>query len=183
MFTCPACDQPINQATEVCPYCGTNIAPVPPAKRREQQRKGLLITMIGGLVLVGGIWAIIWIVLPKPNVAPPAVAEAGAIAALREAAAVVNSYARREGGYPNTIEQVSSRASAAFASARNQGYYLIYQAGSPGSDGSIHSFELLARPDYYGYRNFYIDQTGVIRATSENRPATVHDPPSREYDR
>jgi hypothetical protein len=178
MFTCPACGQPVNQATEVCPYCGTDIAPAPPARSREVQRKGLIVTLVGALILVGAIWGIVYFVLPKPNVAPAPVAEAGAISALHEAAAVVNTYNRREGGYPTTIEQVSQQVSQAYADARGSGYYLVYRPGSPGSDGNIHTFALLARPNYYGYRNFYIDQTGVIRATHDNRPATAHDPPA-----
>jgi len=32
------------------------------------------------------------------------------------------------------------------------------------------------RAGNYGYRNFYADETGVIRATRENRPATPQDP-------
>lgn len=177
MFTCPACDQPVNQATEVCPYCGTDIAPAPAARRREVQRKGLIITLVVALVLVGGIWAIVWFVMPKSDVSAPAVAEAGAIHALREAAAVVNSYDRRVGGYPVSIDQVSEQARPAFAAARSNGYYLVYKPGSPGSDGNIHTFVLLARPDYYGYRNFYIDQTGILRATHADRPATAQDQP------
>ena len=177
MVACPACDQPVNQATEVCPYCGTDIAPAPPARRREAQRKGLIVTLIVALFLILGIWGIFWFVLPKPNVAPPALAEAGAINALHEAADVVNNYNRRQGGYPDTIEQVSDQASQAYSDARGSGYYLVYRPGAHGADGGIHTFILLARPNYYGYRNFYIDQTGVIRATRDNRPATAHDPP------
>src|SRR5579884_3761482 len=157
MFTCPACDQTVNPATEVCPYCGADIAPAPGVGRREAQRKGLVYSLIAALVFVAGIWAIIWFVLPKPRVAPPAVAETGALHALREAAAAVNAYSRQQGGFPNTIEQVREQAAQAYAEARSNGYHLIYRPGSPGEDGTIHTFILLARPEYYGYRNFYID--------------------------
>ena len=46
-----------------------------------------------------------------------------------------------------------------------------------GPGGRVHNFVLLARPGNYGYRNFYLDETGVLRATQENRPATAQDPP------
>ncbi len=177
MFTCPSCDQTINPASEICPYCHADLVPARPAAHRQQQRRGLLITIAAALAVVGGILAVFYFVLPKPSVAPPAIAESAAVAALRQAAAAVQSYDRREGGYPVTIVQVQDQASAAFANARGNGYYLVYQAGAPASDGNIHSFVLLARPDYYGYRNFYVDQTGVIRATRQNRPATAQDPP------
>jgi hypothetical protein len=177
MFTCPACEQPINQASEICPYCGADLAPAPAAKRRNAQHKGLVITLVGALILVCCIWAIVWFVLPHPDVPPRAEAEAGAIAALHRVRAVLEDYQRRQGTFPNTIEQVSGAAGAAYANARGEGYSLIYRAGKPGSDGNIHQFVLLARPDFYGYRSFYLDQTGVIRATRQDRPATAHDPP------
>ncbi len=177
MFTCPSCEQTINPASEICPYCHAELVPARPAAHHKEQRRGLLITIAAALALVGGIWAVFYFVLPKPTVAPPPIAESAAVAALRQAAAAVQSYARHEGGYPVTIVQVQSQASAAFASARGNGYYLVYRAGSPGNDGNIHSFVLLARPDYYGYRNFYVDQTGIVRATRQNRPADAHDPP------
>jgi hypothetical protein len=177
MFTCPACDRPINQASEICPYCGVDLAPEPVARRRTAQRKGLVITLIVALLLVGFIWGMVWFVLPRTDMPPRAQAEAGAVAALRRVNAILNNYRRQDGTYPNTIEEVSGEAGAAYASARRAGYSLLYEAGSPGSDGNIHDFVLLARPRYYGYRSFYLDQTGVIRSTLEDRPATVHDPP------
>ena len=177
MFTCPSCEQTINLASEICPYCHAEIVPAKPAARRQEQRRGLLITIAAALVVVGGILAVFYFVLPKPSVAPPAIAESAAVASLRQAAVAVQAYGRRGGGYPDTIVQVQDQVNAAFASARHNGYYLVYRAGSPGSDGNIHSFILLARPDYYGYRNFYVDQTGVIRSTRQNRPATAQDPP------
>ncbi len=177
MFTCPACERPINQASEVCPYCGADLAPAPVAKRQRYQRKGLVITLVGALVLVACIWAIIWFVLPHPDVPPRGEAEAGAIAALRQVDTALNNYMRRQGTYPDTIEQVSGAAGPSYASARSEGYTLVYRAGQPGSDGNIRQFILLARPHIYGYRSFYLDQTGVIRATRESRAANAQDPP------
>lgn len=177
MFTCPGCDQAINPASEICPYCGADLAPEPRQKRRDAQRKGLIITLIGALVLVGAVWGMVWLVLPKPDVPPHAEAEAGAIGALREASRVITAYQQREGTYPFTIDQVQSQAASAYTIARSEGYSLTYRPGAPGSDGNIHTFVLLARPEYYGYRNFYVDQTGVIRSTRQNRAATDHDPP------
>jgi hypothetical protein len=36
---------------------------------------------------------------------------------------------------------------------------------------------LVARAGNFGYLNFYVDQTGVTRATSEDRAATAQDAP------
>lgn len=55
------------------------------------------------------------------------------------------------------------------------GYAFSYQVGETGQ-----SYTISARPTKYGksgMRSFLTDQTGVIRATPENRPATAHDLP------
>ncbi len=61
--------------------------------------------------------------------------------------------------------------------AQSEGYQLQYTPGPASSDGLVHNYVLLARPGNYGYSNFYTDETGVLRATRENRPATAQDPP------
>lgn len=175
MFTCPACEQTINPASEICPYCGADLAPA--ARRRTAQRKGLLVTLVGALALVGGVWAMVWFILPRPAIPPRAASEAGAVAELQQVRALLDSYKLREGTYPSTIDQVAGQASRLFAGARRQGYFLVYQPGPPETGGNILRFVLLARPELYGYSNFYLDQTGVIRSTRDNRPATSGDPP------
>jgi hypothetical protein len=177
MYTCPSCDRPINSASEVCPYCGKDIAPSPPGKRSRDRRQGLLMTLFGSAVLVCGVWALVWFVLPRPPVAPHRQAEAYAVSSMRQIATAVFAFAKREGGYPASIEQVSDQTSSAFETALQQGYHIVYRAGAAGNDGDIHTFTLLARPEYYGFWNLYTDQTGVIRATREDRPARAQDPP------
>ncbi|HVB98284.1 MAG TPA: hypothetical protein VNJ12_02985 [Candidatus Dormibacteraeota bacterium] len=177
MFTCPSCEQTINSASEVCPYCGANLAPEPVATRRKAQRKGLLWTLVGAALVIGAVWAMVWLVLPKPDVPDHAEAEAGAISALRQVVKIVAAYDKEQGTYPNTIQEVSGQASAVYSGAHTEGYSLVYLPGPAGSDGNIHAFVMLARPEYYGYRNFYVDQTGVIRSTKQNREATIRDRP------
>ncbi len=177
MFTCPHCEQTINPASEVCPYCRADLAPEPAATRRNAQRKGLIWTLVGAAVLIAAVWAMVWLVLPKPNLPSHADAEAGAIAALRQAVNVVATYQRRQGTFPNTIQEVSGPATAAYSAARAEGYSLLYIPGPVESDGNIHRFVILARPEYYGFRHFFVDQTGVIRSTKENREATSRDRP------
>ena len=177
MFTCPHCEQTINPASEVCPYCKADLAPEPLAIRQEAQRKGLIWTLVGAAVLVAAVWAMVWLVFPKPDVPDHAQAESGAISALRQVVGVVTAYRRRQGTYPYTIQEVTGQATAAYNSARAEGYTLVYLPGPVQNDGNIHSFVMLARPEYYGYLHFYVDQTGVIRATKQNREATSHDPP------
>ncbi len=62
-----------------------------------------------------------------------------------------------------------------------KGYQFTYQAGLPGVDGIIKSYTLLARPmEPCPGRcscSYFMDQTGVLRMTKENHPATVDDLP------
>ncbi len=62
-----------------------------------------------------------------------------------------------------------------------KGYEFTYMAGLPGADGIIRSYTLTARPNEPCPRHcscsFFMDETGVVRLTKENRAATVDDPP------
>ncbi len=70
---------------------------------------------------------------------------------------------------------------AAVGQLQLKGYQFTYTAGLPGADGIIKSFTLIARPiEPCPGRcscSFFMDQTGVLRRTTENRPATADDPP------
>lgn len=63
------------------------------------------------------------------------------------------------------------------------GYHFTYQPaalGPPEQSGHITSYTLSARPIEYGRtgkRSFFMDESGVIRLTIKDRPATPHDPP------
>jgi type IV pilus assembly protein PilA len=60
------------------------------------------------------------------------------------------------------------------------GYRLTYTPGQPDKDGHIGTYTVTARPLEFGKsgrRSYFTDQSGVIRVTEENRPATVKDPP------
>lgn len=61
------------------------------------------------------------------------------------------------------------------------GYTLTYTSGPKDANGKIQTYTISARPDAYyqrdGLPSYFTDQTGVIRMTKEDRPATVNDPP------
>lgn len=59
-------------------------------------------------------------------------------------------------------------------------YNFSYAPGKPDRHGLISSFTISARPVKYGKtgrRSFFVDETGFIRFTSEDRAATAHDTP------
>jgi hypothetical protein len=83
---------------------------------------------------------------------------------------------------PGTPPSATSAGSAlpALEGGIRLGYRFTYVSGKPDSTGFTASYSLSARPLRYRRgtrRNFYTDQTGVIRFTKEDREATAQDPP------
>lgn len=64
------------------------------------------------------------------------------------------------------------------AHGKRRHYLFTYKPGAMGQDGKIATYTLTARPVKWetGRVSFFTDQTGVIRWTRENRPATANDP-------
>lgn len=75
----------------------------------------------------------------------------------------------------------ASLIDSSLASGTKQGYTFIYSPGPRDSTGRITSYAITARCWCVDERlTFYTDESGVIRFTRENRPATVEDPPLAE---
>lgn len=184
MFKCPHCETEINQATEICPHCKTDLAAMAetalaeePAPRRSVLRI-IMIWLVALGIIAAAAYVFIWYVLPSRTGADSAAqAESRAMAALLEFQDRVEIFAKDEGGrYPQSAEVLGASARMAARNALDAGYTLLYAPGPPEVDGSIKSYTLTARPDRYGFRNFYTDQTRGLHATRENRPATSQDP-------
>ncbi|MFZ0037463.1 MAG: hypothetical protein WAK91_08585 [Candidatus Acidiferrales bacterium] len=180
MYVCRDCEQPLNQATEVCPYCGTDLTgqPLEELAAPKKKRSIVKIVVIWG-VLVACLWAIVWFVLPpRPGTSKPE-AEKSALAALSDLRASLASYEAATGSYPSSLETLGPGARSAAQAAKNAGYEIQYTPSPSADNGSIRNFALVARPGNYGYRNFYLDESGAIRSTRENRAATAQDPELR----
>lgn len=179
MYTCRDCEQPINQATEVCPYCGADLTEVPfdlenlVAPPRKKSAKKIVILWA---VVLFSLVAIAWFALPwrlagsKPESEAHA---AGAIAQLQQALA---AYQSTEGGFPSSLEPLGPRTRDALQEAQSGRYTLQYTPGNPESNSRVKTYSLTARAGNYGYLNFFTDETGVLRATRDNRAATAGDP-------
>jgi len=180
MFTCRECEREINQAAEVCPYCGTDLTAATESAKPSAPPKPWK-TVIRYAALLGMIWGFLWYVIPERRAAESlSAAEAQAAAAMRVAGDVLASYAAaQEGTYPASLEALPAESAAKVKSAAQaalrEGYRLDYQPETPGADGRIHQFVLLGRPRNYGYPNFFLDTSGVLRVTRENRAATAQD--------
>jgi hypothetical protein len=184
MYKCSECEREINQASEICPYCGADLAALlaaaasaePPRPRSLPQ---LLLIWVGVTAVVAlGLYLFVWFILPEYSAtAPPKRAEAQAVEALRTLQATLSAYAAAEGGrYPATLEPLGEPAQAAARIALEAGYTLHYAPGATGDDGAVRTYALTAQPSRYGLRNYYTDQAAVIRWTPDNRPASASDP-------
>lgn len=183
MYTCRECERPINQATELCPYCGADLTASPqPAEEAAAKKPNLLIVLLRWGVLLAGVWAFLWFILPERSGNVAAQAETRAMEMLREAGAALQAYADACGGsFPSSLDALPRESSEnvrqAAQRAQREGYTLSYTPGPGEADGRVGSFALRAQAGHYGYRNFFLDQSGVLRATRESRPATADDPP------
>jgi hypothetical protein len=176
MYTCRECEQTINQATEVCPYCGADLTAAPadeaatPAKKSSPAR---LVIILG--VVVAFLWAIAWFAVPWRISGSKLESEARARDALAAIQGVLATYQGSEGRFPDSLDALGDRVRAAAQEAQSANYTLDYSPGKPEAGGRIKGYALTARSGKFGYLNFYTDESGIFRATSEGRAATVQD--------
>jgi hypothetical protein len=184
MVTCRECEHEINQATEICPHCGADLTSLPgesatPAKKPTLVKILLRWGMLLG-VLLAAMWSFLWFVVSPRTGNLTAEAEGNAVIAIEDVYSQLHSYAQARGGeYPSDLEQLGPQVRQAAQLAQSDGYQLQYTPAPAEADGSIHNYSLEARAGNYGYRSFYVDISGVVRATKENREPTSADPPIR----
>jgi hypothetical protein len=182
MYTCRECETDINQATEICPHCGADLTSLPvgadtptakPSLQKILLRWGVLLG-----VLLAAIWSFLWFVVPERQGNPTAAAEGRAVQSVLEVRAALSDYASAEGGaFPRQFDVLGDTARAAAQRSQSANYQMQYTPGPVEADGRIHTYALQAKAGNYGFRSFYTDESGVLRATRENRAATAQDPP------
>jgi hypothetical protein len=150
--------------------------------------------ILGGRILLFVPYLIFVVMLNSASGVPSrrAASQASAVGSLRTINTAEATY-RQEylRGYSRTLEVLgpspkvpSPDASGAdlidelLARGRHGDYVFTYTAGPPNPAGEISSYALTADPDppCTGWNHYFTDETGVIRQTQENRPATVRDP-------
>ncbi len=182
MFVCRQCENEINQATEICPHCGVDLTdPLlseGPAKPKPTIGKVLLRWGILLGVLLGAIWSFLWFIVPERRGNPTVMAENRAAESMREVNTALGAFASGNGGgYPQQLEALGEKARLAAQLAQSANYQLQYVPGPVEADGMIRSYILQGKAGNYGFRNFYLDSSGILRATREGRAATSEDPP------
>jgi type II secretory pathway pseudopilin PulG len=181
MFTCIECEREINQASEICPYCGADLTAPPLASidqalpKKAKPARVILLWAIA-LGIVAGIG---WLAVPWRMAGSKTAAESRARQAVASVQQALASYYASEGTYPNSIEALGDVARQAAQSAQSVHYQLQYVPGQPAADGRVKSYTLQARSGNFGYTNFYTDETAILRATTDDRAASAQDPPAR----
>jgi len=87
-------------------------------------------------------------------------------------------------GYARTLKELgpggAGMVDAAIASGKKDGYRFRFIPKRAAGHGPITQYTISARPIkrlFADQRSFFTDESGVIRSTTANRPATVADPP------
>jgi hypothetical protein len=169
----------------VCPLCGADqtspvnfvdpaFQPLVSPTRVVQKWKLVIIVIV---VLVGSLGGMLWHYFGEVSISPASQAAGVTAKSLRELREALSSYALiTKDRYPTTLNALGDRASSPLQTALIAGYKLEYIPKSSPSEAVSRGFVILARPETTGFLNLRIDESGVVRATEENRPATVWDP-------
>lgn len=176
MYECPECESEINQASELCPYCGADLtAPGSDAFSPPPRKSGVAKRLILWAVVLGMLWAVAWFAVPWRMSGSKSAAESGARDAIASLQSTLAAYYSSERTFPPTLEPLGDTARRAAQAAQSVHYDLQYTAGPLDSEGRVKTYTLLARAGNFGYLNFYTDDTGILHATTEDRPATALD--------
>lgn len=151
--------------------------------KREQGEWKLLAMPVGFTILV----FIAMVMIPHLTVSAVAHNEASSVGSLRTINKAQDEHAKLhpDRGFAASLAELvptpgDSLFDSALASGVRSGYVFTLTAGAPDSNGRISRFTATARPRRYrrdGFRSFFIDETGIIRYTTEGRAPNAQDPP------
>ena len=153
---------------------------------RERRRNQCGFSLIELLVVIALLLIILSIALPKMGIAQMHAREIGAIATLKTIHTVQLQYQSQFWHYAASLAQLGPPA-AAGSQEGTQAANLISAHLASGSSGGYHytvtqtptGYTALAVPKVFnntGRRSFYSDQSGTIRESTTQEPATAHSP-------
>lgn len=112
--------------------------------------------------------------------------EASAVGSLRTINVAQVEYARThpDRGFASSLAELGPGSDdplidSVLANGKKSSYIFTLTAAPPDSHGRIVRYGITARPQHYGKNikhNFFTDESGVLRFTTENRAATAQDP-------
>jgi hypothetical protein len=181
--TCWSCLVIVDPGAAVCPICGADqtlpeikvvLEPEKPRNLALLVLRWLLVTVIVGYI-VGSLLSYRH---QRSRESSAALAQVTAAQTLHDICSALSAYALTSSDrYPATLASMGERVWLPIRKAQAAEYQIVYLPQPRDSDGSIPGFVILACVAKPGLRNFYIDESGVLRATQEDRPATAQDPP------
>jgi hypothetical protein len=184
--SCWSCLVMLERGATACPFCGADqtrpvqmvdpdLRPPITAKRIVQEYKYLIIVI---LILAVSVAGILWRNFREPDIIPAWQAAGVAAKSLTELRVALVAYAlATRGTYPTTLKSLGDRANFPMEAARSAGYRLEYSPTASPSEAVVRGFVILARPEKSDFLNLRVDESGLVRATKKNRPATEQDPP------
>ena len=184
MRSCWSCLVMIEKSAKVCPFCNADQArpvahvAVEPRDLTQGVRNPALKRAVIAVVLASSILAAVCVyVFIGGGPSATSLAEDAAIKSLVDVRADLSTYALSSGnGYPQTLESLGGDIGKSIETAKAAGYEISYDPNLS-ADRMVRTYKLVARAGKSSLRNFYIDESGVIRATTQNRSANHDDPP------
>jgi hypothetical protein len=142
-------------------------------------------------ILVTQLWlpvaciAVAALVIPKLDMTKPAPLEASSLGSLQTIRAAQTQYAliHPGKGFASSLSELGPSGSdlidSTLASGRKSQYTFTLNATPADSEGHISQYSVIARPQEFEKNklSFFIDETGIVRFTSENRVPTSEDSP------
>jgi hypothetical protein len=189
MVSCWSCLVILEKGATLCPICGAdqtrpvqfvelNVPSAVTPTHFFQEWKIAILVVVVFAVSMGGI---LWHHFGEANVSPVSQPTAVAAKSLRQLREALSGYViSTQAGYPKALNVIGEKASPLLYAANTAGYRLDYSSKPSSSDSVCEEFVILARPEKSGFPNLRIDESGVVRATEENRPATAQDPPYQD---
>src|ERR1700692_1123080 len=137
MYSCPECEQLMNQASEVCPYSAADqkqladtelfLAGKSPKPTKTNYKRVVIVCGI----LLATLWAIAWFAVPWKLSGSKTEAEARARESLAAIPQTINAYQQSEGSAPPSLETLGDTVRKAAQSAQLVHYTLQYAPGKP----------------------------------------------------
>jgi hypothetical protein len=181
MTACWYCLRLIEDGLKICPFCGGDQTPPPETSGLE--RKNVWTSIFLNLIIVTVVVAcsligLLWYARQTYSNNLGNHEETTASKSLHDIRTALSQYALTSGDqYPSSLGTLGDQTAQPLQQARTESYDVTYTPKSSREDRAITGFELWANPRKPSHRSFYIDESGILRATQENRPANDTDPP------
>jgi hypothetical protein len=185
MPSCWSCSAINERGAKVCPLCGADQtqpmelpdfnSPPPRTATSVLHEWGVLILLIS--VVITSSVGIFWYNFSAPRISSTLQSAGAAAKSLRDVREVLSVYFLREADYPSKLELLGNRLNQSLQTLHGAGYKLEYIPKQASLDGPCTGFVIHATDSIGSHINLYIDESGIVRATEENRPASAQDPP------